>query len=36
MHLNGKYFKMHGVNRHDTDCINGRAVSLDKMKKMLT
>lgn len=33
MHLNGKYFKMHGVNRHDTDCINGRAVSLDKIEK---
>ncbi|WOO86733.1 glycoside hydrolase family 2 TIM barrel-domain containing protein [Mollicutes bacterium LVI A0039] len=28
MHLNGKYFKMHGVNRHDLNGRNCRAVSV--------
>lgn len=31
MYFNGKYFKMHGVNRHDTDCYKGRAVNYDRM-----
>lgn len=35
MYLNGSYFKMHGVNRHDDDERFGRAVSIDKIKKDL-
>ncbi len=33
MYLNGKYFMMHGVNRHDVDPYLGRAVSIDRMKQ---
>ncbi|QJC22114.1 glycoside hydrolase family 2 TIM barrel-domain containing protein [Arcanobacterium buesumense] len=30
--LNGRYFKMHGVNRHDFDSEKGRAVSYDLIR----
>ncbi|WHU57361.1 glycoside hydrolase family 2 TIM barrel-domain containing protein [Trueperella pyogenes] len=30
--LNGTYFKMHGVNRHDFDPRKGRAVSIDTVR----
>ncbi len=33
--LNGSYFKMHGVNRHDHDPRRGRAVSVDLMEQDL-
>lgn len=33
MYLNGKYFMMHGVNRHDTHPTKGRAVSYEDMLK---
>jgi evolved beta-galactosidase subunit alpha len=33
MYLNGKYFKMRGVNRHDHDPKEGRALSVEKMIK---
>lgn len=33
--LNGTYFKMHGVNRHDADDHKGRAVGLDRMRRDL-
>ncbi|WP_185696243.1 glycoside hydrolase family 2 TIM barrel-domain containing protein [Buchananella hordeovulneris] len=33
--LNGQYFKMHGVNRHDHDPHTGRAVSVDRMRRDL-
>lgn len=35
MYLNGKYFKMHGVNRHDFDDRYGRAVGMDRVEKDL-
>lgn len=35
MYLNGDYFKMHGVNRHDNDHLRGRAVNLERMQKDL-
>lgn len=33
--LNGTYFKMHGVNRHDCDDHKGRAVGLERMRRDL-
>lgn len=33
--LNGQYFKMHGVNRHDHDPHTGRAVSMERMRRDL-
>lgn len=33
--LNGVYFKMHGVNRHDFDPRRGRAVSMDRVRRDL-
>lgn len=33
--LNGHYFKMHGVNRHDHDEYAGRAVGLERMRQDL-
>lgn len=35
MYLNGKYFQMHGVNRHDFDPNFGRTISMDEVKKEL-
>ena len=35
IYLNGTYFKMHGVNRHDHDDHKGRAVGLDRMRRDL-
>ncbi|XMB85247.1 glycoside hydrolase family 2 TIM barrel-domain containing protein [Mycoplasmatota bacterium WC44] len=35
LYLNGKYFEMHGVNRHDSDPETGRYVTVDRMKKDL-
>lgn len=35
MYLNGEYFKMHGVNRHDNDHVGGRTVNVDRMYKDL-
>lgn len=35
MYLNGSYFKMHGVNRHDHDPKRGRAVTLDRIRAEL-
>lgn len=32
MYLNGNYFKMHGVNRHDTNKDNCRSVTLEDIK----
>lgn len=32
MLLNGKYFKMHGVNRHDHDPKRGRAVNMERVR----
>lgn len=34
--LNGQYFMMHGVNRHDHDDVRGRAVSMDRVWRDLT
>ncbi len=33
--LNGVYFKMHGVNRHDHDDHKGRAVGVERMRRDL-
>ena len=33
--LNGTYFKMHGVNRHDHDDHKGRAVGVERMRRDL-
>ncbi|MDO5719609.1 MAG: beta-galactosidase subunit alpha [Actinomycetaceae bacterium] len=33
--LNGTYFKMHGVNRHDHDPKRGRAVTMDRVRRDL-
>ncbi|MCC2591880.1 DUF4981 domain-containing protein [Tessaracoccus sp. OS52] len=33
--LNGTYFKMHGVNRHDHDPYKGRAVGMDRVRRDL-
>ncbi|WP_308743668.1 glycoside hydrolase family 2 TIM barrel-domain containing protein [uncultured Bifidobacterium sp.] len=33
--LNGAYFKMHGVNRHDHDDHKGRAVGVERMRRDL-
>lgn len=33
IYLNGTYFKMHGVNRHDHDDHKGRAVGLERMRR---
>lgn len=35
MYLNNKYFKMHGVNRHDSDARKGRAVTKDMILRDL-
>lgn len=35
MLLNGTYFKMHGVNRHDHDDRKGRAVGVERMRRDL-
>ena len=35
MLLNGQYFKMHGVNRHDFDSEKGRAVDMNLVRKDL-
>ncbi|MBB1484252.1 glycoside hydrolase family 2 [Tessaracoccus sp. MC1865] len=35
MHLNGAYFMMHGVNRHDHDPEKGRAISMDRARRDL-
>lgn len=35
MYLNGAYFMMHGVNRHDHDPEKGRAVSMDRVRRDL-
>lgn len=35
MYLNGEYFKMHGVNRHDNDHFGGRTVNTKRMHKDL-
>ena len=35
IYLNGTYFKMHGVNRHDHDDHKGRAVGLERMRRDL-
>ena len=35
IYLNGAYFKMHGVNRHDHDDHKGRAVGLERMRRDL-
>lgn len=35
MYLNGRYFKMHGVNRHDNDHKKGRTVNVERMYKDL-
>ena len=35
MYLNGSYFKMHGVNRHDHDPERGRAVRMDRVRRDL-
>ncbi len=35
IYLNGDYFKMHGVNRHDNDHLGGRTVNLERMYKDL-
>ena len=35
MYLNGSYFKMHGVNRHDHDPERGRAVTMSRVKEEL-
>ncbi|WP_236034400.1 MULTISPECIES: glycoside hydrolase family 2 TIM barrel-domain containing protein [Bifidobacterium] len=33
--LNGTYFKMHGVNRHDVDDHKGRAVGMERVRRDL-
>lgn len=33
MLLNGSYFKMHGVNRHDNDDVRGRAVGMARVER---
>ena len=35
MYLNGSYFTMHGVNRHDSDPRHGRAVSMERVRRDL-
>ncbi len=35
LHLNGRYFKMHGVNRHDHDDHRGRAVGMARVERDL-
>ncbi|WP_040282492.1 glycoside hydrolase family 2 TIM barrel-domain containing protein [Tessaracoccus massiliensis] len=35
MRLNGSYFMMHGVNRHDHDPEKGRAISMDRARRDL-
>lgn len=35
LHLNGSYFKMHGVNRHDHDDHVGRAVGMARVRRDL-
>jgi evolved beta-galactosidase subunit alpha len=33
MHVNGRYLKLHGVNRHDNDHLRGRAVSMARAER---
>lgn len=33
LHLNGAYFEMHGINRHDFDPKHGRCVSIERVRK---
>lgn len=33
MHVNGRYLKLHGVNRHDNDHLRGRAVSMARAEQ---
>lgn len=33
MHVNGRYLKLHGVNRHDNDHLRGRAVTVARMER---
>ncbi|WP_106507235.1 glycoside hydrolase family 2 TIM barrel-domain containing protein [Brachybacterium timonense] len=35
LRLNGRYFMMHGVNRHDHDDVHGRAVRMDRVRRDL-
>ncbi|RMB62436.1 glycoside hydrolase family 2 TIM barrel-domain containing protein [Tessaracoccus antarcticus] len=35
LHLNGSYFSMHGVNRHDHDDHSGRAVGMARVRRDL-
>jgi len=35
MYLNGSYFQMHGVNRHDHDPFTGRTVTMDRVRREL-
>lgn len=35
MYLNGRYFTMHGVNRHDADPRHGRAVDMARVRRDL-
>lgn len=33
MHVNGRYLKLHGVNRHDNDQLRGRAVTMARAEQ---
>ena len=33
LHVNGRYLKLHGVNRHDNDPLRGRAVTVARMEQ---
>ncbi|WP_035372888.1 beta-galactosidase subunit alpha [Pseudoduganella violaceinigra] len=33
MHVNGRYLKLHGVNRHDNDQLRGRAVTMERIER---
>lgn len=35
MYLNGSYFQMHGVNRHDFDPKRGRSISMERVREEL-
>jgi evolved beta-galactosidase subunit alpha len=32
-YVNGRYLKLHGVNRHDHDCLKGRAVDMARVER---
>ena len=32
-YVNGRYLKLHGVNRHDHDCLKGRAVDMSRVER---